>query len=257
MMETFMKKTILLTVFTLLLTAISAQAQWGNNSNLRDKAQRFTSSASELASKLNDELRRGSSKSRSDIDAIFLASQIESSARLFEQMIQDNRRDSELRDASSIISDLVRRAPSFGSQSYYWSDVKRNFDDLQRLVGGYSGGGNNNDGGWKGNNDDPYDKKIGSVRWSGKVDNEVTLKIRNNGLEVKVIAGQDYGAGNYNFSSALPSRNVNLYVNKKKGRGKVTIIQQPDRFNDYTAVIKVLDDDGGARDYEVEIYWTR
>ena len=115
----------------------------------------------------------------------------------------------------------------------------------------------NNSGDWgNSNNDDPYEKRIGSVRWRGKVDNEVQLKIRNNSLELSTVAGQDYGAGNYNFTSALPNRNVNLYV-KKKGRGKVTIIQQPDRFNDYTAVIKVVDDDGGARDYDIEIYWTR
>lgn len=254
-METAMKKTFYLTIFTLLVSVFSAQAQWGNN-DLRNKAERLTSSASDLASRLSDELRQGSSKSRSDIDAAFLASQIESSARLFEQMVRDNRRDSELRDAASIISDLVRRSPSYGSQSYYWNDLKRNFDDLQRSVGGYSGG-NNNDGGWKGNNDDPYDRKIGSVRWRGKVDNEVTLTIRNNSLEFKTLSGQDYGAGSYDFSSALPNRNVNIYVNKKKGRGKVTIIQQPDRFNNFTTVIKISDDDGGARDYDVEVYWTR
>lgn len=251
-----MKKLILLSVVTLLFASITAQAQFGN-SNLRDKAERLNSSASDLASRLSDELRRGSSKSRSDLEATFLASQIESSTRLFEQMVRDNRRDSELRDAASILSDLIRRAPSYGSQSYYWSDLKRNFEDVQRTVGGYNSGVGGNDGDWGNNKDDNYEKRIGSVRWRGKVDNEVTLKIRNNAVELSVIAGQDYGAGSYNFTSALPNRNVNLYVNKKKGRGKVTIIQQPDRFNDYTAVIKILDDDGGARDYDVEIYWTR
>jgi hypothetical protein len=252
-----MNKLILLTVFTFLVTVTTANAQFGNR-DLRDKAERLVSSASDLASRMSDDLRRGSSKSRTDIEAAFLASQIESSARLFEQMVRDNRRDSELRDAASILSDLMRRAPSYGSQSYYWSDLKRNFEDVQRNVGGYGSGGNNNSGDWGNNtnNDDPYEKRIGSVRWRGKVDNEVQLKIRNNSLELTTIAGQDYGAGNYNFTSALPNRNVNLYI-KKKGRGKVTIIQQPDRFNDFTAVIKISDDDGGARDYDVEVYWTR
>jgi hypothetical protein len=258
MQETFMKKTILLAIFSLLAAVMTAQAQWNNNNDLRDKAGRMTSSASSLASRLSNELRRGSSKSRSELDEAFLASQIESVARLFEQMVSDNRRDSELRDASSILSDLVRRAPSYGSNSYYWNDLKRNFDDVQRAVGGYNGG---NSGGWGNNNggdrNNDGDKRVGSVRWVGKVDNEITLTIRNNSLEFNRLSGQDYGAGNYNFSSALPNRNVNVYVDKKKGRGKVTVLQQPDRFNNYTAVIKITDDDGGARDYEVEIYWTR
>lgn len=249
-----MKKSIFLIIVTLLFAAVAANAQFGRN-DLRDKASRLVSSSQDLASRLSDDLRRGYSSSRSDIEAAFLASQIESSARLFEQMVQDNRKDSELRDAASIISDLVRRAPGYGSQSYYWSDVKRAFDDVQRSVGGGYG---NNDGGWgNNNNNDNYSKRIGSVRWQGKVDNEVHLKIRNNTLDVSIFAGQDYGKGTYNFVSSLPNRNVNLFVNKRKGRGSVTIIQQPDRFNDYTAVIKILDEDGGAKDYDVEIYWTR
>lgn len=254
-----MKKIILFSVFTLLFSVVTANAQFGRN-DLRDRSDRLVSTASDLASRLSDDLRRGTSKSRSDIDAAFLASQIESSARLFAQMVQDNRRDSELRDASSIISDLIRRAPSYGSQSYYWSDVKRAYDDVQRSVGGSTSGG----GGWGNNNDDDYrddnnySKKIGSVTWKGKVDKEVHLKVRNNTLEYSLFDGVDYGSGNYNFVSAMPSNNrVNLYVRKKKGRGNVSIIQQPDRLNNYTAVIKVLDEGSGAKDYEVEIYWTR
>ncbi|MBX7172609.1 MAG: hypothetical protein K1X72_16695 [Pyrinomonadaceae bacterium] len=254
-----MKKSIILSLITLLFVAITANAQFGRN-DLRDKASRLVSTSSDLASRLSDDLRRGYSNSRSDIEAAFIASQIESSARLFEQMVQNNRRDSELRDASSFISDLIRRAPSYGSNSYYWNDVKRAYDDIQRSVGGYGGGNNDNNGGW-GNNDnrdDDYSRRIGSVTWKGKVDKEVHLRIRNNTLEYSLFDGIDYGAGTYNFVSSMPTNNkINLYVKKKKGRGSVTIIQQPDRFNNYTAVIKILDDDGGAKDYEVEVYWTR
>ena len=255
-----MRNIILFSVFTLVFGAFTANAQFGRN-DLRDRSDRLVSTASDLASRLSDDLRRGYSKSRSDIDAAFLASQIESSARLFAQMVQDNRRESELRDASSIISDLIRRAPSYGSNSYNWSEVKRAYDDVQRSVGGSGSGGG---GGWGNNNDDEYrednnySKKIGSVIWKGKVDKEVHLKVRNNNLEYSVFDGTDYGSGTYNFVSSMPSNNkVNLYVRKKKGRGNVSIIQQPDRFNDFTAVIKVLDEGSGAKDYEVEIYWTR
>ena len=243
-----MKKTILLTILTLLLTAIVAQAQW-NSSDLRDKAGRLTSSASDLASRLRDNLRRGSSKNRSEIDEAFLASQIESSARLFEQMVRDNRRDSELRDAASIVSDLVRRAPSYGSNSYYWSDLKRNFDEVQRIVGGYGSGGYDGD--------KNYDNRpvVGRVRWKGTVDDEVQLIIRGNSVEVKTVSGMSYSNGSYNFTSSLPNRRVDVSIDKKKGRGKVEVIQQPSRSNDFTTVIQIRDKDGGAKDYDVEVYW--
>jgi hypothetical protein len=242
-----MKKSILLSVITLLFVSITTQAQFGRN-NLRDKAERLVSSSAELASKLHEDLRRSfTTNSRSDLEGAFLASQIEVSARLFEQMVGDNRRDSELRDAVSIISDLVRRAPSFGSQSYYWSDLKRAFDDVQRDVGGYSSGNENED----------YDRRpiIGRVRWRGTVDDEVQLIIRGNSVEVKTISGSTYNNGNYNFTSNLPTRKVDVFVDKKKGRGKAEVIQQPSRANDFTTVIQIRDKDGGARDYEVEVFW--
>lgn len=238
-----MKKSILFSVFTILFVAVTTQAQFGRN-NLRDKSERLVASSSDLSSRLSDELRRGLSNSRNEIEAAFLASQIEASARLFEQMVRDNRRDSELREAFSIISDLIRRAPTYGSQSFYWSDVKRKFDDVQRDVSG-----NNN-----GNNSDNR-PVVGRVRWRGTVDDEIQLIIRGNSVEVKTISGTAYRNGSYNFTSSLPNRNVEVEVDKKKGRGKAEVIQQPSRANDFTTVVRITDKDGGAKDYDVDIYW--
>ena len=44
---------------------------------------------------------------------------------------------------------------------------------------------------------------------------------------------------------------------KKTGRGTAKVIQQPTADNNWTAIIQLLDKNGGAREYGLEIYWTK
>jgi len=48
---------------------------------------------------------------------------------------------------------------------------------------------------------------------------------------------------------------VTVDVNRKKGRGKVRVIQQPSTDNDFTAIVEIYDNGGGAREYQLEIFW--
>jgi hypothetical protein len=95
----------------------------------------------------------------------------------------------------------------------------------------------------------------GRVTWRGMVDIEVQLVIKGSSVETLTISGTTYNNENFNFTSALPNRRVTVEVNKKKGRGRVSVLQQPTRNNDFTTVIQISDKDGGAKDYEVEVYW--
>lgn len=257
--DIFMRKQTLFTLFAVLIFGLSifAQVEERNysSSRLTNISNDLKRQTVDLADRAYENIRRGYSISRSDMEEAFLAQQMDASAGLFQQLVRDNHRASELRDAASILSDMARRSPNYGSNNYYWNNIKRSVEDINRELGGYSGGGWGGSGGGWGNEN--YERKLGSVRWRGTVDKEVHLRISNNNLEVNIFDGQNYGIGSYNFSSAMPNRNVNVYVNKKKGRGNVTVIQQPNRNNNYTAIIKVLDGDGGAKEYDVEVYWTK
>ena len=181
-----------------------------------------------------------------------LAQQLEASARLFQQLLSDRRRDSELRDAAQILSDLSRRAPSFGSSSYLWRDVQTTINNIQREIGNVTGGGGYDP-------DDGYNRPprpvSGRVTWRGTVDDEVQLTIQRRDLETRTISGSEFRNESFNFTSPLPNRNVTVEVNKRKGRGRVTVIQQPTRNNDFTAVIQILDKESGNREYELDISW--
>jgi hypothetical protein len=79
--------------------------------------------------------------------------------------------------------------------------------------------------------------------------------IQGSYLEVRTLSGTEYNNGTYNFNGSLPNRQVNVRANKLSGRGEVRVVQQPSYNNSFTTIIEIRDGSGGARDYEVEIYW--
>lgn len=249
-----MKKPVILTLF--LITAFSFSAFGQNAEYASSRLNNFSNQLKRKTVDLADRTTRrlnGYSVTRADIEEAFLASQMDASAGLFGQMISDNRRASELRDAVIFLNDLARRAPNYGSNGYLWRDVQNSLNDINRELGNSPGNGGNNNGGNNGNNQ----QITGRVYWRGTVDDRVQLFIRDQNLRVQTISGRSYPDGNYNFTAALPSRRVSVDVNKQRGRGNVRVIQQPSRDNDFTTVVEISDEGSGAREYELEIYWRR
>lgn len=246
-----MRKLIFFVLFAVCFLSVSTYAQ--RSYRLQDLASRLQRSADDLANQAYNDFSRRSSNSRSDIDNLLTAQQISSSANVFSRMVNDNRRSNELRDTANAISDLTRRMSYGFSGSYQLRDVQQTLDNISREIGGsggWTGGGDNNNGG--GNNNRPV---VGNLSWSGSVDDVVQLKIRGNSVEAKAISGRVVTNENYNFTSPLPNRQVNVEVDKKKGRGSIRVMQQPRRENNFTTVIEIRDTSSGARDYQLEIYW--
>lgn len=251
-----MKKSFLFTFLSILIFSFTAQAQDNNrysSSQLDNLANELKRTSVDLADRTSDDLRRSYTRSRADLETAFLAQQLDASVGLFQQIIRsNNNRASDLRDSAAILSDLIRRAPSYGSNSNLWRNAQNLLNDINREIGGGYGGGGYGGGNDDNNNNNPV---IGRVFWSGFVDDRVRISIRGSRLDVDTISGTAYAQGNYNFTSSLPRRNVTVGVDKKRGRGSARVIQQPSRENDYTAVIEVRDEDGGAKDYQLDIFW--
>lgn len=244
-----MKKTILFTFLALLIFSVSALAQDANNrysstrlDNLISQLKRQTV---DLADQTSEGVKNNNANTRINLDEAFLAQQMDASAGFFQQMYQDGRRAAELRDAAAILSDLARRAPNSGSNSNLWRDVQTTIADINRELGNSNGGGGNTN----------PTATIGRVFWRGMVDAKVQLIIQGNSLRVNTLQGTPNGEGVSSFTSSLPRRNVTVGVNKTKGRGTATVIQQPTRENNFTTIIEINDIDGGAKEYQVEIFW--
>ncbi len=245
-----MKKTILLILLLVSVFVLSAQAQDDFYSTRLDNyANQLKRNTVDLVDRTSNDLRRGSSNSRATIEEAFLAHQLDAGTGLFQQMISDRRPAPELRDGAAILNDLARRAPSYGANSNLWRNVQTSINDINRELGGNTGGGNTGGG-------NPENRPvIGRVYWRGMVDDKIQLVIRGNQVETRVIAGRDYPEGTYSFTTALPNKNVSVDLNKTKGRGSARVIQQPSKSNDYTTIIEISDSDGGAKEYQLDIYW--
>lgn len=248
-----MKKIILFALCSILLCAFSAAAQDEQNryssSRLDNLVTQLKRQSVDLVDRTSEDLRRNTSSTRADIEEAFLAQQFDASVGFFQEFIRDGRRAAELRDAGAILNDLVRRAPNYGTNSSLWRDAQNSIANINRELGGNNNGGNNgggNDGGSPSN---------GSAFWRGTVDREVQLVIQNRNIEARTISGSPYDNGTFSFTSTLPTRNVRVDAIKKAGRGNVRVLQQPNRDNDYTAIVQILDDGGGAREYQLEITW--
>ena len=117
---------------------------------------------------------------------------------------------------------------------------------------GWQGGSGNRQDAWG----DPRDGQKEFFQWRGRVDGVDDVVIRGKSVRIqhhekKPIQNQDY-----RFSSPLPRREVEIDLRKIEGRGRVRLIQEPDAWNDYTAIVRL--DDGekmGDAEYEFELVW--
>jgi len=86
------------------------------------------------------------------------------------------------------------------------------------------------------------------------VDHDIKLIIYTDRLEFFLQSGKDLGQGNYQFTSRRP-RNAQVSVRRIKGRNDIEITEQPSRYNDYKAVIRITDRRGGSDQTEVVVSW--
>lgn len=253
-----MKKSILFALCSILIFAASASAQdaerYGSSrlDNLVNELKRQTV---DLVDRTSEDLRQRNSNSRADIEAAFLAQQMDASVGFFQEFIRDGRRAGELRDAAGVLNDLVRRAPSSGSNNALWRDARTSVSEINRELGGNSNGGGNNGGENNNGGNNGGGQSSGKAFWRGTVDKEVHLVLQRRNIETRTISGGTYNNTNFSFTSSLPTRNVTVEVIKKSGRGEVRVLEQPNRDNDYTAVVQIVDDASGAREYQLEIVW--
>ncbi|HLA94467.1 MAG TPA: hypothetical protein VK612_02015 [Pyrinomonadaceae bacterium] len=97
---------------------------------------------------------------------------------------------------------------------------------------------------------------VGKVFWRGMVDDRLQLHLRADQIETRTISGTAKPEGIYSFTSPLPERAVVVDLIRKKGRSKqVRVIRQPSADNDFTAIVEIYDDGGGAKEYQLEIFW--
>ena len=133
---------------------------------------------------------------------------------------------------------------------------------------GNNGNGNGNANGNRGRGNDGWDSgfpgggngrnRNGSnmIAWQGDVDDVVDIRIQGNRVEYRTRSGAPIRNVQFDANrNGLPRRAVTVEPDVVRGRGDVTVIQQPTARNGYTAVIRVEDRSGGYGRYDFDLRW--
>ena len=237
----------LLVAAAVLLFAQTTFGQFGQSQSNRlvDLASRLSRDANDFADATYRSYSNSSRSNRSDVEAVILSEQFSGASRIFYRMVVDRRRNSDLRDAFSLLQEVARSIERNSLQRESWYNIQRQLTDISQEID--SGG---NDSG-----EYPSQGRGGRMTWRGKVDDDIRVRIRGGSADVETIGGTPYYDAQPNFSASLPSRRVNVRLSLKRGRGEIYIEQQPSRENDFTLIVRIKDPKGGASTYEFEVTW--
>ena len=237
----------LLVVVTVLLFASPAFTQFGPSNRLMDAASRLSRDAENFADASYNGFSNNSRGSRNDVEAVLLAYQFAGASRIFYRMTVDRRRNQDLRDAFDTLQNLARSVERNNVQRSTWINIQRSMQDLARELNydSSSGGGQYPDSG----------ARSGRMTWRGRVDDDVRIRIRGGSADVETLGGTPLYDSQPNFENSLPNRRVTVRLTEKRGRGEISIEQQPSRENDFTAVIRIKDARGGASEYAFTLEW--
>ena len=192
--------------------------------------------------------------------------QLMQASRNYELGVQAGRQDA----GRNLNNNYLRHRRQFNAR--WESEFREGYQDgyENRTGRGYSDRGYGprpygyrNDGYYDRGSSRPYDygsraygyASAGSMIWRGRVDHYVEVRIQGDRVQSRERQGAPTINEGANFTSPLPRADSQVAVRKREGRGQVGIIQQPSRWNGYTAVIAISDESGGADNYEIEVAW--
>ena len=90
------------------------------------------------------------------------------------------------------------------------------------------------------------------------VDGEAIFSINRETVRYQVIGGRSPEDDGSEYSHPIPKKGFRKFrVQKKDGRGKVTLLEGPSPRNDFTAKLRISDRKGGDDRYHVRIEWER
>jgi len=197
---------------------------------------------------------------RSSADLYNVLSRFSTSARDFDAQARDMQRDSLRRPARVLLSqaeEIARLMQRVDTPPRFQEVWRRADDDVTRLSEAL--GLSYAPARELSRYDDRYPRDTapehGRFHWSARVDGSDYVMLRGDTVTTRHLKWQPLRDVGYNVTSPLPLRPVTVRLNVLRGRGRVTIAEQPRAANDYTAVVLVDDEQGGDDIYEFELTW--
>jgi hypothetical protein len=158
-------------------------------------------------------------------------------ARVIDQLMSQAGSLDQLRSDWNRVQDAVARLSDTYSLNYSTGRSTRMGQNRDRPSGSSSGYGS------------------GTFRWRGRVDGSDYINLQGNRVTVDHLEANPIQNASFQQSRVLPRSNVQVRLNKIRGRGTVELVEQPSSYNNFTAVVLIDDPDGGQDDYEFELIW--
>ena len=98
-------------------------------------------------------------------------------------------------------------------------------------------------------------KPANTMHWSGDVDREMRVEWRGWDVNSRNQSGETAREVHSSVTDGLPSREARLELSIHEGRGDVSITQQPNSQNGYTAIFRVRDPQSGFGHYDFDVTW--
>jgi len=98
-------------------------------------------------------------------------------------------------------------------------------------------------------------KPINTMHWSGSVDGQLTVEWRGAEITTHTLTGETAREVHSSVTDGLPARAARVELIVREGRGDVSITQQPNSSNGYTAIIRVRDPQTGFGHYDFDVNW--
>jgi hypothetical protein len=88
------------------------------------------------------------------------------------------------------------------------------------------------------------------------VDNRAEVRMRGDAIFVRTVEGSRGRDEGSECSQPLPYNSVrDFQIRQTAGRSRVTLAQEPNRMNNFTAMIAIEDSEGGGDNYGFEVTW--
>jgi hypothetical protein len=98
----------------------------------------------------------------------------------------------------------------------------------------------------------------GWLEFEARIDEDLVLRIHRDEIYAETLRGRPLRDERFRFSQPLPSADLRDFdLERRDGRGDVELLERPNPNNDYTAVVRVRDRDGGDDRYRFRLRWRR
>jgi hypothetical protein len=147
----------------------------------------------------------------------------------------------------TLIVDIDNRgsAPQYYVVDFFWQNQRGQSEDRRRRAESREPSNRRNEQG----------NSAGSVSWSGEVDHEAIVTLRGQRANARRVQGKPVEGDYARFTTPLPRREVAVRLVQAEGRGKVELIEQPNAANNYSARVRILDNEGGSGSYNFTLSW--